>query len=45
MKLFSIEGNSQKLDGGPMFGNCPKAVWQNGRPRTSITASRSPAAR
>ncbi len=27
MKLFSIEGNSQKLDGGAMFGNAPKAVW------------------
>ena len=28
MKLFSVEGNSQRLDGGAMFGNCPKAVWQ-----------------
>src|SRR5688572_7715893 len=28
MKLFSVEGNSQKLDAGPMFGNCPKALWQ-----------------
>ena len=28
MKLFSVEGNTQKLDGGAMFGNCPKAVWQ-----------------
>ena len=26
--LFSIKGNSQKLDGGAMFGNAPKAVWQ-----------------
>ncbi len=28
MKLTSILGNSQKLDGGSMFGNAPKAVWQ-----------------
>lgn len=27
MKLHSIEGNSQKLDGGAMFGNAPKAMW------------------
>ncbi len=26
--FFSILGNSQKLDGGAMFGNAPKAVWQ-----------------
>ncbi len=26
--LWSIEGNSQKLDGGAMFGNAPKAVWR-----------------
>ncbi|MES2561103.1 MAG: MBL fold metallo-hydrolase, partial [Pseudomonadota bacterium] len=28
MQIFSVEGNTQKLDGGAMFGNCPKAVWQ-----------------
>ncbi|PNS07660.1 MBL fold metallo-hydrolase [Solilutibacter silvestris] len=28
MKLWSILGNSQKLDGGAMFGNAPRAVWQ-----------------
>ena len=28
MKLFAIEGNHQKLDGGAMFGNCPKPVWE-----------------
>jgi glyoxylase-like metal-dependent hydrolase (beta-lactamase superfamily II) len=28
MKLFSVEGNSQKLDGGAMFGNCPRPVWE-----------------
>jgi glyoxylase-like metal-dependent hydrolase (beta-lactamase superfamily II) len=27
VKLWSILGNSQKLDGGAMFGNAPKAVW------------------
>jgi len=27
-KLFSLNGNSQKLDGGAMFGNAPKAMWQ-----------------
>ncbi|HEY3521033.1 MAG TPA: MBL fold metallo-hydrolase [Rhodanobacteraceae bacterium] len=27
MKLWSIQGNSQKLDGGAMFGNAPKAMW------------------
>ncbi len=28
MKLWSILGNSQKLDGGAMFGNVPKGMWQ-----------------
>jgi glyoxylase-like metal-dependent hydrolase (beta-lactamase superfamily II) len=27
VKLWSILGNSQKLDGGAMFGNAPRAVW------------------
>jgi len=26
--LWSIEGNRQALDGGAMFGNVPRAVWQ-----------------
>ena len=26
--ITSIEGNTQKLDGGSMFGNAPKALWQ-----------------
>lgn len=26
--LHDIQGNSQKLDGGAMFGNAPKALWQ-----------------
>ena len=25
--LWSILGNSQKLDGGAMFGNAPRALW------------------
>ena len=27
-RLHSVEGNSQKLDGGAMFGNAPKALWE-----------------
>ncbi|WP_395792423.1 MBL fold metallo-hydrolase [Aquimonas sp.] len=27
MKLWSLLGNSQKLDGGAMFGNVPRAMW------------------
>ncbi len=27
MKLWSIEGNSQRLDGGSMFGNAPRTMW------------------
>ena len=26
--LYSILGNSQKLDGGAMFGNAPKPLWE-----------------
>ncbi len=26
-KIWSVLGNSQKLDGGAMFGNAPKALW------------------
>lgn len=28
MKLWSIRGNSQKLDGGAMFGNVPRGLWE-----------------
>jgi glyoxylase-like metal-dependent hydrolase (beta-lactamase superfamily II) len=28
MKLWSIVGNSQRLDGGAMFGNVPRAMWE-----------------
>ncbi len=27
MQLWSIAGNSQKLDGGAMFGNAPRVLW------------------
>ncbi len=27
MRLWSISGNSQRLDGGAMFGNVPKVLW------------------
>lgn len=27
-RLHSLVGNTQKLDGGAMFGNAPKALWQ-----------------
>ena len=32
MKLWSIPGNSQKLDGGAMFGNAPRAMWEKWSP-------------
>ena len=32
MRLWSVLGNSQKLDGGAMFGNAPKALWQRWAP-------------
>jgi glyoxylase-like metal-dependent hydrolase (beta-lactamase superfamily II) len=28
MRLWSLLGNSQKLDGGAMFGNVPRAMWE-----------------
>jgi glyoxylase-like metal-dependent hydrolase (beta-lactamase superfamily II) len=28
MQLCSVEGNTQRLDGGSMFGNCPRVVWE-----------------
>ena len=27
-RLYRVMGNSQKLDGGAMFGNAPKALWE-----------------
>jgi glyoxylase-like metal-dependent hydrolase (beta-lactamase superfamily II) len=32
MELWSIEGNTQRLDGGAMFGNCPRPVWERWAP-------------
>jgi len=32
MKLWSILGNSQKLDGGAMYGNAPRAMWSQWSP-------------
>ena len=26
--LYSVEGNTQKLDGGAMFGNAPRPLWE-----------------
>jgi len=26
--LYSVEGNRQRLDGGAMFGNAPRALWE-----------------
>lgn len=28
MRIWSIEGNRQRLDGGSMFGNVPRALWE-----------------
>ena len=28
MKFYSIAGNTQKLDGGAMYGNAPRPVWE-----------------
>ena len=35
MKLWSIRGNTQKLDGGAMYGNAPKAMWERWSPPDS----------
>ena len=32
MQLFSIEGNVQWLDGGAMYGNAPRPVWEKWSP-------------
>jgi glyoxylase-like metal-dependent hydrolase (beta-lactamase superfamily II) len=31
-RVYSVLGNAQKLDGGAMFGNAPKALWQEWSP-------------
>ncbi len=32
MHIHSVEGNTQRLDGGAMFGNCPRALWAGWAP-------------
>ena len=32
LKLSSLSGNSQRLDGGAMFGNAPRALWSRWAP-------------
>jgi glyoxylase-like metal-dependent hydrolase (beta-lactamase superfamily II) len=32
VQIFSLEGNTQRLDGGAMFGNCPRDVWARWSP-------------
>lgn len=32
MQLWSLEGNHQRLDGGAMFGNAPRELWQKWLP-------------
>jgi glyoxylase-like metal-dependent hydrolase (beta-lactamase superfamily II) len=32
IRLFSVDGNTQRLDGGAMFGNCPRPVWEKWAP-------------
>jgi glyoxylase-like metal-dependent hydrolase (beta-lactamase superfamily II) len=32
MQLYSVPGNIYKLDGGAMFGNAPKALWERWMP-------------
>lgn len=36
MKLIPIDGNSQKLDGGAMFGNAPRAMWEKWCPPDAL---------
>ena len=31
-RLSSVRGNSQRLDGGAMFGNVPRALWSRWLP-------------
>lgn len=31
-RIRPVEGNRQKLDGGSMYGNCPRAVWSRWSP-------------
>jgi glyoxylase-like metal-dependent hydrolase (beta-lactamase superfamily II) len=31
-RVDSVEGNTQRLDGGAMYGNCPRPVWSTWSP-------------
>ncbi len=35
-RLTPIEGNTQRLDGGAMFGNCPRALWEKWAPPDAL---------
>jgi glyoxylase-like metal-dependent hydrolase (beta-lactamase superfamily II) len=35
-RVWSIEGNRQRLDGGAMFGNAPRAVWERWAPPDAL---------
>jgi glyoxylase-like metal-dependent hydrolase (beta-lactamase superfamily II) len=34
--IQSVLGNSQKLDGGAMYGNCPRALWSKWSPPDAL---------
>jgi glyoxylase-like metal-dependent hydrolase (beta-lactamase superfamily II) len=36
MKLIAIDGNSQKLDGGAMYGNAPRLMWEKWSPPDAL---------
>ncbi len=36
IRVHSVDGNSQRLDGGAMFGNCPRPVWEKWAPPDSL---------
>lgn len=40
MKLLSIEGNLQRLDGGAMYGNAPRELWQRWSPPDDLNRIR-----
>lgn len=36
VSLVALEGNTQRLDGGAMFGNAPKALWEKWSPPDAL---------
>ena len=36
LKLTSVSGNTQRLDGGAMFGNAPRALWSRWAPPDAL---------